>query len=204
MRYYEVSLYLDEIRRSKEKKFFPFVCSLENDSWDLEQKLLQGEIINDPDFLVSLKSIQDGIPDSRLANDSDLLLFSDEVLSVLKTAAITGYQTLPAKIWTRKGTQLPGYSTVANLTKAVSCLDLEKSSYTIYSELNPPPSSFPEYMGKPHVIQSIVIKGSLIPDNVDIFRLGERKNRILCSQRFVDTWAENGFNNLSFEAVEIS
>jgi hypothetical protein len=203
-KFFKVNFHLDELNRStRNRKFRPFVCDLDKQFEEYCSILKKGVWIDQWDDRVTLVSCQDGELLSRLSNDSDMYLLSDKVISVFEENAIKGFQFLPVAILKEDKSRLPGYNTVGNIYKTVSCLNLQQSVYSVFGSKDsryPHPNS--DYWGKVRVIDKMVINQNKLPDDLDIFRLDEKKSTVFVSEKFVDMWRSHKFSNLEFMEIQ--
>jgi hypothetical protein len=202
--FFEVNFHLDELNRTtRDKKFCPFVCELDKQFENYCSILTKGEWIDNWDNRVTLVSCQDGELLDRLSNDSDMYLLSDRVISVFEDDNIKGFQFLPVSILMQDRSRLPGYNYVGNIYKTVSCLNFEKSVYTVFGDKESRyPHPNPYYWGRVRVLDKMVINQSALLDDWDIFRLAEKETRVLVSEKFVDVWRSHKLSNLEFSEIE--
>jgi hypothetical protein len=203
-KFFEVDFHLDELNRStRNRRFCPFVCDLDKQFEEYCSILKKGVWIDQWDDRVTLVSCQDGELLSRLSNDSDMYLLSDKVISVFEENNIKGFQFLPVTILKGDRSRLPGYNNVGNIYKTVSCLNLEQSVYSVFGDKGSRyPHPNPDYWGKVRVIEKMIINQNDLPDDLDIFRLAEKKTRVFASEKFVDVWRLHKFSNLEFTEIQ--
>jgi hypothetical protein len=201
---FEVNFHLDELNRfTQNRKFCPFVCELDKRFENYCSILTRGEWIDHWDDRVIFISCQDGELLDRLSNDSGMYLLSDKVISVFKENNVKGFQFLPVSILTHDKSKLPGYNCVGNIYKTVSCLNLEKSVYSVFGDKDSKyPHPNPAYWGRVRVLDKMMINQSMLPTDLDIFRLAEKETRVLVSEKFVDVWRSYKFSNLHFLEIQ--
>ncbi len=197
MKYYRAITDGDEFSRNK-RDFFPFVAKLDNkfDSFDLQIK--KGLELKSWDENISFYSCQDGNPDSKLANDSDWLIFSDYTIELFKKNNIKGFQFLPISVFKTDGKKLDGYNYTANITNCIECLDVEKSGCLFFGKERPDRQGEIKYISK-GILQSSVLKNN----DLDVFRLKEYKIWIVVSERLVKIFKDNNFTGMSFNKIEM-
>jgi hypothetical protein len=203
-KFFKVNFHLDELNRSmRNRNFRPFVCDLDKQFQEYCSILKKGIWIDQWDDRVTLVSCQDGELLSRLSNDADMYLLSDKVISVFEEKEIKGFQFLPVIILKEDKSRLPGYNNVGNVCKTVSCLNLEKSVYSVFGDKGSRyPHPNPDYWGKVRVIEKMVINQNKLPDDLDIFRLEEQDLIVFVSEKFVDVWRSHNFSNLEFTEIK--
>lgn len=197
MKYYKVDFHSDELNRIGKKGFYPFVAELVEKYEDYSYLLKEGNFIDSWDKNISLHSCQDGKPDDRLANDSGWYIFSDKVIDTFNKNSIKGFQYLPVNIFKMDGSRLEGYNFVANIFNKVSCLDMEKSKYSLFGDERP------NMKGKIKILDKIILDKNKLENDLDIFRIEEKATRIIASERLAALYQENKFTNLAFEEVEV-
>jgi hypothetical protein len=99
----------------------------------------------------------------------DIPLFSDRLLDALRDVGIDNLQTFDAILHATDGSNHSNYKAI-NIIGAIKCADLDKSKY-----VRNPGAAFIEF-------SHLVIDASKARD-LDFFRLGERRGRIMLSAR---------------------
>jgi hypothetical protein len=179
------------------KGFYPFIANLDPQYEKYNFILKQGTYIETWDEKVALYSCQEGNLDTKLVNDSNWLIFSDEAIVVFGKYNIQGFQYLPINVFAKDGQRLNGYNYVANITKKVQCLHLGKSVYELFGEERP------DRKGQIRDLKTAVLSQQNFPNNLDVFRLSEAMPLIIVSERFCDLYKKYNFTGLSFDEVEV-
>lgn len=122
--------------------------------------------------------------------ESDIPLFSNRLVDLLKSEGINNLQTYEARLLASDGIMVEGFKAV-NILDRVSCADLSRSVYDPDPAMKPPLMSFSML-----VVDSSKIKGA------KFFRLGEDSLQILVIEPLKQAMDAAGLVGVEF--VEIS
>lgn len=153
-------------------------------------ELWKGDIVPDglpPTIRIYVGNNGDYLPD-LLLNPISWLIVSPRLCHVLTLHAGGDLQVFPAPLFdSETGEPITGYS-VVNLTKRIYCLDADLSDV---STENDAPSRI-------RAIHKYVLKRSEIPQDTNVFRLGEYFTAIFWSTRLIGHLRGKNFTGLAF------
>lgn len=177
----------------------PFIAEVPGECWKLSDILTDGCYIEEWPENIDLTSCQEGSFETKLANDQDWLIFSDEAIQIFKKNKIKGLQYLPITIYHRNEIALERYKHVTNITDSINCLDMEKSKYKLRGNDFP----IPNKRGEIAWIEHVVLRRALLGD-LDVFRIANFEPEIIVTEKFVKLYKDNAFSGMSFERVNLS
>jgi len=120
------------------------------------------------------------------------LLFSDRFIKILNENNITNIQYFPTTIENNKTSEIISSYKIANIIGNVECVNFEKSTVQFAPKL------------KRKLIKSfekLILDESMIPSDLQIFRLGEARYLTIVSEKFKNLCNENNIVGIEFFEV---
>lgn len=159
-------------------------CTYELLTHDLRCGLKDIKWPNEPPLFYT---IQQGYKTSKLCNDTNWLIISNEVKDKINEYGFDGIGYYPISLKDNSN-----YQFVMNIENAIPCLDHEQSKYKLYGDKRP------DRKGDISVLYKIALDKEKIPKNLNIFRLKEYNVVIIVTKIFKDFWEGNNFTGFSF------
>jgi len=131
------------------------------------------------------------LPEDYPFTGSTEFLVSSRIANILKGLNVSGVDYYESEIIRPNQEVLKGFVTI-NITNRISCLDKEKSIFSI------------RHYGPAEVykFKKISLDSSRIPEGVKLFRLEEQSTLVIAHQMIKERFEKDGITGVKFEPVD--